>query len=271
MATAKPKTKAERRAFTGPGLTASIRVSSNATSVQRALRNFAAEQLPFAVALALTQLALDSRDYVRPRMRQHFTIRNPYVQRGVTIEGARKSDWPRQSSKVGTLDPWMPQHVTGAIKRPQQGAAGVAVPTRIVRRTGSGAVVPSEKPTTLRNKPSVDVLQLQGKANRLIVEDIDPAKTIRSTVKGKRVQRRDPRANLGTATWYFLRPSVRVRKTWPFEQEVRRTVAVRYEPRFTASLKRGAATSAERAVRSAVQLARAANVLGGKLRSGQLQ
>lgn len=237
-----------------PQTAGAFRVETNAKGLQKALQVLFRNQVPFATAWALTAVAGDARDDVRKKLPTHFKIRNPRVPRGITINPALKSQWPKQFAEVGTRDPWMPQHVTGGIKHPERGAKSVAVPTRLVTRTGSGAVKPSQKPKVLRDKPSVNVIP-DGQ-RRLITEDFDPERRERLVVNGKRVQRRDWRAQLKRGTWFFLVPQARIRRTWPFDDEVRAVVTVQYPVRFRWALQRAAETASRRAVADAVRQGR---------------
>lgn len=237
-----------------PKTAGAFNVTTNAKGLQRALQVVFRAQIPFATAWALTAVAGDARDYTRRRLDSHFTIRNPRTRRGITINPALKSQWPRPFAEVGTRDPWMPQHVTGGLKQPERGAKGVAVPTRIVTRTGSGAVKPSQKPKVLRDKPAVSVVP--DGSRRLITEDFDPKRRERLVVNGKRVQRADKRAQLGRGVWFILVPQAKIRRTWPFDDEVQMVVHTRYARRFNFALQRAAETASRRAVADAVRQGR---------------
>lgn len=205
-----------------------VQVTTNAPALARALRGLALEQLPFATAVALTRVAQDSREEVVANMPQHFQIRSQRVIRGVVIERARKSDWPNPQAKVGTRDEFMALQVTGGVKKPISGRS-VAVPTRLIRRTSSGAVPAALKPRPLRSRQNVFVPEDHGSIQMRFLR---PDRT-----KGKL-------ANLqGVGRFFTLVPEAKVPARWPMPQEVEGKARDTYGAHFTREL--------EAAIRSA--------------------
>ncbi len=193
-----------------------IRVSTTAPAVRTALNDLARRQLPFATAVALTRVAVDSREEVARRLPHHFTIRGPRVARGVQVDPARKTDWPNPAARVGTRDEFMALHVMGGVKRAQRGATHVAVPTRLIKRTATGAVPARLKPRPLRSRDDV------------FLED----RRIRRRF-GARARLDVPVRNLGgVGTYFTLVREARIRPTWPMPTEVERVVGSTYEDHF---------------------------------------
>lgn len=136
-----------------------VRVEARVEDLERELRDVARSQLPFTMAQTLTKVAELARDRVRAEMPRRFTIRSQRVIRGVTIQPAKKRDWPRPFAIVGTLDAFMARQFLGGIKRaekpsPGKGAPRIAVPTSYVaaRRTKTGKVPKRLKPRTILSK-----------------------------------------------------------------------------------------------------------------------
>lgn len=130
-----------------------VRVESTAPELSLRLRRLARQQLPFATARALTDIAQLARDEQRGAMSRRFKIRNQRVVRGITIQRAEKKDWPKTFALVGTRDPFIARHEAGGVQRPTRaspgdGLARFAVPTRVVvgRRTKGGKVPASLRP-----------------------------------------------------------------------------------------------------------------------------
>lgn len=223
----------KRSDFGGPQI--KMTVQTNARQLAELMLTLKREQVPFAFAVALTRVAFEGRDEVRGKLRTHFTLRNQRVRQGIQVNRAEKTDWPRPVAEVGTLDEFMAPHVEGGVKRPQMGASHIAVPTKIVTRTGTGAVKASEKPTPLRARRGVFV---EGTGNKLSIRERTEKKSGRVVVGGKRVTVPSRLANLGFATWFLLRPSVKLKPRWPIVDEVGTVVGDRIGYHFERELDR---------------------------------
>lgn len=130
--------------------TLQVTLESTAPELSFRLRRLARDQIPFATARALTDVAQAARDAQREAMPRRFTIRNKRVVRGITIERANKSDWPDTFALVGTRDPFIARHELGGVQRPATGGR-FAVPTRVAasRRTRTGKIPATLKPGRL--------------------------------------------------------------------------------------------------------------------------
>lgn len=186
-----------------------------ALEVARRISLFASDQLPFALAAALTDTAREARDVARERLGSHFKLRNRALVQAIHYLPASKRDKPPKAEVV--IRPWaefLAQHAIGAQRRPQRRA--IAIPTRIVRRTASGRVPSSLKPRALGQRKGFDPREFEERA-RVVVHR--PGK-------------------LGI--FYLLRHGVRIRATWPLVAEVHRAVrdrfAINFEKRATQAL-----------------------------------
>jgi hypothetical protein len=93
-------------------------VKTNISDLERGLNQFAKKELPYAVVRGLTAVAKQAQTQVRSELSQHFTIRNSFVSRGITVEPARKTDWPHAQAVVLSKDAFMTDHEQGAKREP---------------------------------------------------------------------------------------------------------------------------------------------------------
>lgn len=176
------------------------------------MRLWVSDQLPFATAAALTDTAREARDHTAGRLGRFFRLRNRSLGNALVSVPASKRD-PTPTAIVG-VRPWasfLVLQVTGGTKR-AQGGTRVAVPTRIVRRTSSGAVASAHRPRRLRQRKGLDVRALEEHGQIALRE-------------GKRAQR-------ARGLFYFLVPQARIRRRWPFDEEVRELVRARLPVNF---------------------------------------
>lgn len=71
------------------------------------------KQIPYALALAITEVANYSRDAVKSELPNHFTIRNNYTAKGIRVKRAEKRDYPNIHALVGSVDKFMDDHDQG--------------------------------------------------------------------------------------------------------------------------------------------------------------
>lgn len=205
-----------------------IGITVDARELRRAAKRFGSlgrSQLPFATAKALTQTAKDARDAVQRQLPQSFEVRNRGLKRAITFQGAKKRDDP-QTAYVGTR-PWadfLTLHAIGGVKRGQRGHR-LAIPTRVVRRTASGRVRKSQKPRVLRSRRGFAQKEVEGPRGQI-------------AVRTKR--------NRGRAIFFILRRRARIRKSWPFETQVQKSVRVFFPMRFRRALRDAVATAKRR-------------------------
>jgi hypothetical protein len=205
-------------------------IESNAPELVKAFGDIVNRQVPFAVAVALTRVAQDSRDEILGTLGEKFTLRNKRVRRGIQIQRAEKRDWPDSFALVGSRDEFMVKHETGEDKKAEKGASRVAVPTRAVTLTSSGKVPKRQKPRTIRGKP-----------NHFISDDqtLFIRTKPKATTEGKAVP------------MFFLREKVEIDPVFGFEEQARTTTRRTYAAHFTRELE-AAVKSAQ--VRAGVDL-----------------
>lgn len=174
------------------------------------VRLWAADQLPFATAAALTDTAKDAAAELRRSLPDAFQVRNRTLGNAVAHQPAEKLARPIEA-RVG-LRPWaefLVLQVTGGTKRGRAGSR-VSVPTRLVqgRRTASGRVPKALRPRALRERKTLvpGLLEERG-------------------LIALRVRRR-------VLVHYTLVQSARIRARWPFVEVVRRTARARLSEHF---------------------------------------
>lgn len=172
-------------------------------TLRRQFELWAADQIPFAAAGALTDTARQARDLVRENLPAHFEVRTSTLKNAVQHKGAKKRDRPIHSIvHTAEFAPFLTLHATGGVKRPTR-ARTVAVPLRVVtrQRTASGRIPKRLKPATLiRSKGFVPPI-------------IERERAI-AVKKRKQILR-----------YHFLIRAARIKKVWPFQKEVQEVVS----------------------------------------------
>jgi phage gpG-like protein len=184
-----------------------IRLEVDLPPYLRTLNALGKDQLPFAVASTLTEVASLAQARLRAQLPRRFNIRSKWTAKGIQTKKARKGDWPRTYALVGTRDEYMVQQELGGIRRARSGRYR-AIPSRVVKRRASGAVRKDQRPRALIGKGrayfGTESIQLTG---------------------GK-----SGRGRKGTAYW--LREQVRMRPRWGMRQSVQQTAATTIQPVF---------------------------------------
>lgn len=187
-----------------------LRVDGSAAArLARTVELWATDQLPFAIAAALTDTAREARDVARERLGKHFKLRNRALGQALHYLPASKRDRPPVAAVV--LRPWakfLAEHAIGELRRPARRA--IAVPTRIVQaqRTATGRVPARLKPRALGERKGFDPTAYREQA-RIVVHR--PNK-------------------LGL--FFFLKHGVRIKRTWPLPEEVGEVVRARLGVNF---------------------------------------
>lgn len=202
-----------------------VKVTSDAGQVRDRLHSLRMRQLPFATAKSLTLAARPVAAELGASIGHHFKQRSRGLSRSWTFDRANKSDWPEPRA-VLHLRSWaefMADHALGATRRAERGASRMAVPTSLVRRTTTGRVRKSQKPTRLRNKKGTTVRRVGG-----------------STV----IQvKRGARAKVKAGIFYTLHRRVKIDQTWPVDRIAKAKLREVYRPIFRRELARAVSTA----------------------------
>lgn len=129
-----------------------VEISTNARGLAFALGDVAGEQIPFATARALTDVAFGVQRFEKSEMAKAMTLRNRFSQGGVQVNPAERSDWPATYAEVGIDEKrsYLIDHVTGG-KR-QGGAHGRAILEEESLRGSSGRVPAGKRPGAMIQK-----------------------------------------------------------------------------------------------------------------------
>lgn len=198
-----------------------IKVTTNQAQISGFLRMVAKDQLPFATSLAINRTAEEVVAAGKGDLRNRFTIRRPWVEKGFRIKRSTKRD---PVAEITHKDSFMALQEHGGEKRPKAGRK-VAVPEG-ARPTPQAITTPANWPGALIRK---------GKAFPVTKGDttyvLARAKKTKSGKlrKNKRLDAapvfgRDPALRL----MYILKPRVRIPARWGFTALARRVVAQRW-------------------------------------------
>lgn len=123
-----------------------ITVSTNASQLAHALGDVYGDQIPFATALALTDVAFKVQRVEKSEMAKALTLRNKFSQGGIQVNAAEKSDWPATYAEVGIEErrSYLIDHVLAG-KR-QGGTHGKAILEQDSLRGSTGRVPAAKRP-----------------------------------------------------------------------------------------------------------------------------
>jgi len=199
-----------------------LRVKVDTTEIETALRRVQGEkQIPFAIASALTKTVIDAQKFVRGKLAESFTIRSPWVAKGIRITPATKTTL---AAAVGSVDPFMERQAVGGEKTAKSGAVAIPQVGRgRPRTTIKSATRPAKWPKAQLRRPTVFAGSVAGR----------PGVWQRVKVDGK------PRLRL----LYWLRPSVEVKPRWPLLAEVETVVRTRWPTNATNAIGRALRTA----------------------------
>lgn len=192
--------------------------------VERELRVMP-RQVPFALSVALNEVAWKARDALRATLPAHLTLRNAFTLSGITVEKGTKATL---EAKVGELENrwWMASQALGEEgRRPPKGVVHVAQ----TGEDGSPRPAPDKVvPRSLR-VDRIDkgrhgafayfVLHRDGKAIGIFYRSGAERPARRATMRGRPLQDLvRPRFPITKA--YTFAAAVRIRPGWPMEQIV---------------------------------------------------
>ena len=161
-----------------------------------------AKNIKFGITLGLNKMSQSIVAIEKQRMESVFTLRNPWVKKGITFTPSHKN----QTTPVviiGHRDDYMVLQETGGIKRPTEGGKPIAVPAAIRKS--------STQKITKRNRPRALLANTSAKKRAFIVT----FKSGKSAIVRRKTKRRLPLDVL-----YLLPTKTRVGKRLGFEDSV---------------------------------------------------
>lgn len=126
-----------------------IKLNSNASILAAAIGEIAREQIPYATAQTLTELAFMGQRMAKLEATRDLNLRNRFSQTGIQVNKAAKADWPNQSAEVGIEErrSYLIDHITGG-KR-QGGTHGRAILAQEELRNPRGRVMRKDRPAAM--------------------------------------------------------------------------------------------------------------------------
>lgn len=199
--------------------------------------NRAFKQVPFAIAVSLTETAKDLDDAISREMPRNFTIRRPWVVQGIRIRPATKA---KLEAQVYSRDPFMGLQETGGTKRPinrrvfdYQG--WLAIPLD-ARRSKADVVNQRDWPENLV-RPFV--FQARDGRMYLAVHELNTAKGAKSVRSMRGKQKR----STGMRLMYTLVRSVQLKERLHMGRTAKRIVPERFNHHFPIALQRAVSTA----------------------------
>ncbi len=197
-----------------------IKVKADDSAFRRAMQGFE-KQIPYAIARALTATAQDAQTVLKARLDHDFTIRTPWVAKGIRIEAAKKSNI---RAVVGSVDKFMEPQAVGGTKKPHEGKlVGIPLVGKGLPRPGIKSVTrPSKWPGAYTEKGKAFVGSPFGG---------DEGVWQRVT-KGRGKDRRE-----GLRLLYVMKPEVRLEARWPVQGIVNEVVAARWDDHTVSAIR----------------------------------
>jgi len=234
-----------------------INVSVDAKKTLAQLDRLKRSQWPFALALALTNVAKDGQVAAQLQTRLAFKLRSDFVPRGIRITPAQKSDIQRfglAMSDVHTaerISSFMPIHEVGGMRRPVAKGTGrdkgrsLAYPGEDLPssyRTGRGAVKERWRPSTLlRGSYTGARGKSKGKQIRVGRKSQGKAFVIRTSSGTPIVVRRASSSSYPLQRLYVFFPEAKINRRWGFEDSVVEAVKRDFPGRLRQALERATA------------------------------
>jgi len=198
------------------------------------------DQLPFAIASALTKTAALMVMPMRDSLRKNLDVRSrglpaaAFSQRRSVVR-AEKSDFPKSKAYLGVPDDpkfrgrFLLDHIQGGTRTKNESGHRFAIPTRGTKRNAKGRLAPSKSPSGILAK------------SKGYLDEDAPGGAIIGLRKGRRARdRRQVKFN--------LREKVEIVEVWPFEKDAAKIFKREYPERFRFQLL-AAAKSAKKKTR----------------------
>jgi hypothetical protein len=126
-----------------------VTIETNGQLLARVLGDVQGEQIPYATAKALTEVAFGGQRAAKSEMAHSLKLRNRFSQSGIQVEKADKADWPVVFAQVGVEQrrSYLIDHIEGG-KR-QGGTHGRAILEQDSLRSATGKVPMGKRPAAL--------------------------------------------------------------------------------------------------------------------------
>lgn len=196
-------------------------VEFNEASIRRWFDGLVRDQIPFAIAQALTWTARDARKKLVSDLPSQFTIRKNVTRSKTNFEKATKRNL---TALVGHRLDYMRRQAEGDVRRAES-SRYVAIPTAAAR-----AITPTGVTMRSKNFPRVFLSKRGKKRHGTFTRSIGGKIAVFRTRKG--ANKIDPEL------MFILSPSVKLEKRWPLQDTVEEVVANRWTENARRSFKR---------------------------------
>lgn len=203
-----------------------VRVSSTVDRFKRTMDDAALNQVPFALAQALTWTAQSAQRAVQASLPKKFTIRRPFVSQSIKINPAKKATRPFADVGVTPRAAFMVNQETGGTKHSKSGHR-LGVPVRSSKNTAGfpnkAALVPrSQTPAKMRGKPRVFVV---------------------NTRYGATIAKREGEARYPLVFLYWLKREAPIKPAFGFKRTTADAIGRDFATNFEASIAKALASA----------------------------
>lgn len=188
------------------------------------------KQVRFAASVAVYETARACAEGVKEDLDKHFTVRKPWIKKGIWVAPSGSKAIRARAGKdgalyaeVGTADEFMALQALGGTKRKKGRAMGVPVE---VRNPITTVLPPSKWPKALLQGNGDTTKRAKKKRRLPFLQTLKNGKAailVRTSTKG-----RYPLKIL-----YVMEDKVDIRKRWPFREEMERMAPDIFEERFS--------------------------------------
>lgn len=192
-----------------------LHITTNIAKLAKEIDHDARDQVPFAIALALTRTAKDVQQRLVGTLGDFFQVRGTWVARSIRIDKAKKG--PAPFAVVGSLYEPMELQAEGGEKT---GKGDVAVPVA-ARADKTAKTSPAKWPGQLLTRKGF---------------------FLRESPEGAAIYQRIGRGGRNLKLWWLLEPSVEVEPRWPFEGIAEETVQREVADNFCAAMEQALRT-----------------------------
>jgi len=231
-----------------------LEIKVDITGFEKAMIGFAHE-IPFATSLALNLTASQAMLAVRSNLAHYFTIRTPWVAKGITMRKSTKRDL---SAYVVSRDDYLMQQIEGGPREKKGKHSAIPMIGGTLPRTVLKDVTrQSEFPRKLAEKPGFFVRKIKSKAPagytygvwRRVLRNPDDSIASRKYDKTtghfglSAAMLRAANVKPGLELMYDMKTQVMIKPRWPLPKQVEEVYTARWEKNCADAIVRAINTS----------------------------
>ena len=229
-----------------------VEISTNASALAFVLGDVYGDQIPFATARALTDVAFRTQRAEKSELAEALQLRNRFSQSGIQVNPAERSDWPVVYAEVGIEErrSYLLDHITGG-KR-QGGSHGRAIIEDESMRSPAGRVPRGKRPAALIAKAKR--AKRQGELNRTFGGRGGKDKRMPFLFYSRKWGNEVLAQRMGQDRYplriiYAFKRGVTIKREFEMDVIARREVGAHYYQAFDKALRRAIATGKSRGER----------------------